>query len=392
MKTASVVIGAGYGDEGKGLVTSTLAHDHDLVVRFSGGSQAAHTVYYKGMNHIFHHFGSGSLQYKPTYLSEHFIVNPITFGTEQEALKEYGIDVSVFIDANCRMTTPFDMLINQALETKRGKDRHGSCGMGINETVLRCTDAHYDFSVYNVAKNMKHMKDMLMCMFDEYYTKRADMLDLDIKYFKNKDDINSIVDHYVLDFVNMIESSTLVDSDILTEFEHVLFEGSQGLMLDEEYGEFPHVTRARTGMTNVLEIMKKEMSDEIPRVYYVTRHYATRHGAGVIEHEFDGAKIFPDATNVPNQWQGSLRYGFLDLNILRETIKKDKVSSFRNNLVVTCLDQKHKLAQSSDYVFSDSTGTIRTMKKKAFLKTIAKDLKLKVWYTDSKDTKRRLKK
>jgi len=390
MKTTSVVLGAGYGDEGKGVVTSTLAHDHDLVVRFCGGSQAAHTVNYAGINHVFHHFGSGTLQYKPTYLAEEFIVNPIIYCEEKETLRNKNMTPILFIDDKCRLTTPFDMIINQTLEKKRGDKKHGSCGLGINETVTRDEVLDFDLSVYNCAKNIDKLKDMLQHLFETYYVKRADMLDLDVELFKHKEKLDAILDHYIADFAHMCLNSTIVDRDILEEFDHVLFEGSQGLMLDEEYGKFPHVTRGRTGMTNVLKIFEEHKLEKTPKVFYVTRHYMTRHGEGPIDHEFDGTKTLFDRTNIPNEWQGVLRYGILDVETLCSTLKKDRVKGFKNNIVVTCMDQKTKISNSG-IVFMSRNGMMEKLMKKQFLKMINKETRMKVWYTNSSNTKRRLK-
>ena len=83
----SVVIGANYGDEGKGLATDYLASQgtKSLVVRFNGGAQAGHTVVTPdGCRHVFHHFGSGVFAEADTFLSKFFIVNPILFRTEFE--------------------------------------------------------------------------------------------------------------------------------------------------------------------------------------------------------------------------------------------------------------------------------------------------------------------
>src|SRR5687767_2778700 len=130
----SAVIGASYGDEGKGRTVDFLADALTLVVRFNGGAQAGHTVVLPdGRRHVFHHFGSGTFKGAETFLSQHFIMNPIMYCRE---LKELPA-VRVTADPRCRITTPWDMMLNQAVEAKRGNDRHGSCGLGINETVTR---------------------------------------------------------------------------------------------------------------------------------------------------------------------------------------------------------------------------------------------------------------
>ena len=138
----NVVIGAGFGDEGKGLMTDYFAsqaknnYGSGLVVRFNGGSQAAHTVVTpEGKRHVFGHFGSGTLVGLPTYLSSFFAVHPILFREELAKLKVLGLTPKVYVDKECIVTTPFDMLINQIAETVRGENRHGSVGFGVNETV-----------------------------------------------------------------------------------------------------------------------------------------------------------------------------------------------------------------------------------------------------------------
>ena len=86
----SVVIGANYGDEGKGLMTDFLCRQHsaDLVVRFNGGAQAGHTVVTpEGERHVFHHIGSGYFAGVPTYLSKFFVSNPVLFKQEYQELR-----------------------------------------------------------------------------------------------------------------------------------------------------------------------------------------------------------------------------------------------------------------------------------------------------------------
>jgi adenylosuccinate synthase len=119
----------------------------------------------------------------------------------------------------------------------------------------------------------------------------------------------------------------------------VLFEGAQGLLLDAEHRWFPHVTRSRTGLTNVA-ILAQEAGIEALDVTYVTRAYATRHGAGPFPRQVDAS--YPDATNVPNSWQGTLRFERLDLDLLHEAVAADMAASplpVSHRLAVTCLDQ-----------------------------------------------------
>ena len=90
-----------------------------IVVCHNGGAQKGHTVVTKdGIRHVFHHFGSGTFNGASTYLSEEYIVNPIIFRKEWEDLERKGGKIKCYINKNCRITVPFDMLINQMIEEK----------------------------------------------------------------------------------------------------------------------------------------------------------------------------------------------------------------------------------------------------------------------------------
>jgi adenylosuccinate synthase len=111
-------------------------------------------------------------------------------------------------------------------------------------------------------------------------------------------------------------------------------------LLDEQHRWFPYVTRSRTGLTNV-DILAKESGIEALDVTYVTRAYATRHGAGPFPREVLDLS-HADRTNVPNPWQGTLRFGDLDLDLLAESIREDRARTnlpIAHGLAVTCLDQ-----------------------------------------------------
>jgi adenylosuccinate synthase len=117
-----------------------------------------------------------------------------------------------------------------------------------------------------------------------------------------------------------------------------VFEGSQGLLLDQGNREFfPHVTRSHTGLKNVLVLCAQAGIDWI-EPYYVTRTYLTRHGAGPLPGE-DPAVSFPDDTNGENAYQGRLRFGPLGIRALHERVQKDATPAGLYRLVVTHRDQ-----------------------------------------------------
>ena len=178
MKRAKIVIGANYGDEGKGLMTDYFCREAAaqgetcLNVLTNGGPQRGHTVVTpEGIRHIFHHLGSGSFAGADTFFCDAFLINPMIFRGEYEALRRAGADFRVFVHPACRWTTPYDMILNQMAEEFRGGKRHGSCGFGIWETVLRCRKGagSRTFGECDEAA----VREVLIFMRDEYVPARA---------------------------------------------------------------------------------------------------------------------------------------------------------------------------------------------------------------------------
>ena len=135
--TNKAVIGLGFGDEGKGLFTDYLCSQviNPLVIRFSGGQQAGHTVVYEGVRHVFSNFGAGTLRGAPSYFAKTCTIDPVGIVNELSVLLDKGVTPLLFIDSHCPVTTPFDIRYNQA------NNQHGSCGVGVGATFNR--EEHY---------------------------------------------------------------------------------------------------------------------------------------------------------------------------------------------------------------------------------------------------------
>ena len=349
MSFAQAVIGAGLGDEGKGKTVDFLAYQlrdqHPIVVRFNGGAQAGHTVETPdGKRHSFHQFGAGTIAGAETYLSQFFIINPSSFVTEGKILQDLSAFMRPKIDGNCRVTTPYDILLNQAAETYRGNNKHGSCGFGVNETVTRHENADFRLEFKDLYTKEK-IEKKLNKIQNEWVPARIEALNIEISenlshFFKS----SAIKDDFLRDCEWLISHSLATDIDCLHD-RRIIFEGAQGLLLDEEHPNFPYVTRSKTGLTNVVSILDYLDIDDLS-VTYVTRCYATRHGVGPLPWELPGPpyKNIVDKTNVINYWQDELRFGWLDLNILEKAIKDDFaiLDDYYDralNIHVTCLDQ-----------------------------------------------------
>jgi len=343
MKSAKVVIGSAFGDEGKGLLVDKYAAENDqpIVCRFSGGANAGHTVVTPdGTRHVFSHFGAGTLAGASTHLSEFFIVNPFLWRKEAEALQDAGCWSRMTINGKALMSTPYDMLINQMVERQRGSARHGSVGVGINETVHRCSIPLWHTPAAYAGKHF--LKRALLDIRDGYVFQRLN--DLGIQLDDAQEYIfrsERLIDDFVASARDMAAHTILADDDIMLRHRTIIFEGSQGLLLDENHSYFPHVTRARTGLTNVSTIANNIGIDHLD-VTYVTRAYTTRHGRGPLPHE-DKSLRYADDTNQPNEFQETLRFAPLDVVFLGETIMNDlryaRFSNISPSLAVTHLDQ-----------------------------------------------------
>lgn len=315
-----VVIGQNFGDEGKGQVTDYFAHESYLnkenciVVLSNGGSQRGHTVTAPlGQRHVFHHFGSGTFELAHTYIPECFIINPMNFVMEYKELIKNKVTPYVFINPNCKVTTPYDMIANQIIEESRGDNRHGSCGIGIWETILRNGITFGEMA----RKNDSEKAQYLHFIRDGYFTNR-----ISNKGIKPDNKWNKIIysdgliEHYIKDLNMMCSIISYASNDILKNYKNIIFENGQGLLLDQNisgYGK--NTTPSNTGLQNPAKIIK-EMHDVDVEVCYVTRTYMTRHGIGRFDTECNlniiSSKVSNDFTNHTNEFQGSLRFGILD--------------------------------------------------------------------------------
>jgi len=361
--TAIAVIGANYGDEGKGLATDffTRKLNAPLVARCNGGSQAGHTVQTEDKRHVFGHVGSGAFAGAATYLSEAFIINPIMLRKELGELKTRQ---TIFASPQCRVSTIYDMAINSLIELKRGVERHGSCGMGINETVTRHAAGFHltaDMIKPNASYAPTPRNDYLLERVENIRDRWVPMRILELGI--SRDDFNAGGQLY-FDMLKM--SAEKVTEELLynSEYFHLndpkdflkdrtlIVEGAQGLMLDEFLGEFPHVTRSVTGLASSIRAAAECGKTKIQPIY-MSRSYFTRHGAGELLYE--GLKITDkeletDHTNVLNPWQGEIRYAPLNLHemswFIREDMKRAQyvaqvfgVEIKPPKLFITCMDQ-----------------------------------------------------
>ncbi len=357
MQKAIAVIGMNYGDEGKGHITNFLSDQNTLNIRFNGGAQASHAVFLSdGRYHIFHHFGSGSLRGARTLLASHFIVNPLIFAREAWELSSKIHLREVFIDPRCRVTTPFDMAINEFNAIYRKKN--DTCGAGINETVERSLYRQLKITIRDfMEKSESELRAVLELIQYEYVPHRIKELDLPADEFNrfltsNTGDKEVVIDGFLKIRSWMITSPVVIwpDDNLIDRFlakdktRKVVFEGAQGMLLDQKRKEFmPYLTRSSTGVDNIMELLKTVKTPLDFEVCLVTRSYLTKHGDGPIWNHIPGRLPFSEVreeTNRENQWQGKMRYGYLNYQWYMKAIEETegKVGNSAVNVAMTCVD------------------------------------------------------
>ncbi len=313
------VVGLGFGDEGKGHVVAWLCSNSKkpIVIRFCGGHQVGHTVIHNDIRHVHASFGSGTLLGVPTLWSANTF-SPTHFLNEFEVLEEKKINPKIYVHAKTPITTPFEILKNEFYENLF---KHGSCGVGYGTTIER---EKLFFSLL--------VEDM---RFPSVFKEKLKQIE---KFYKGMPiGIKTISETEIKKFLldcNKAYQNIIIrynQDNVLKHFETHIYESSQGLMLDQNIGFFPHVTRGS---------IRCEYTDH--EIYYVTRAYQTRHGNGPMTNEDIPYFLInnPKETNVYNEYQGEFRKTVLDLDLLSYAIVKDldHNNSLNKNLVITCLD------------------------------------------------------
>jgi adenylosuccinate synthase len=358
------VIGLGFGDEGKGLVVDYLCSKSpdSLVVRYCGGHQVGHTVVHDGIRHVFSNFGSGALRGSNTYWSKFCTVEPVGLIREADILKEHGKTAGIFIDERCPITTPWDIYHNRE---KNHKTKHGSVGVGFGSTIQR------EENFYSLT--------FLDLFYEDIFNAKLQAI---AKYY-GEEEYNPVdLENFIDSCCKIPHRTNIIRVRDIPKAHDYIYEGSQGLLLDQHYGFFPNVTRSNTGTKNILAL-----GDYMFEVFLVTRAYQTRHGNGFMTNEGKphNIKSNPMETNKLHPYQGEFRRSLLDLSLLEYAIAKDEyVSRCHNkNLVITCLDHIE-----SDYRFTYEGSIYGFVNEEDFVLKISKILKIRnIYLSHSEDSK-----
>jgi adenylosuccinate synthase len=367
MARQHIILGMGYGDEGKGVFTDYLASklESPVVIRFNGGHQCGHTVRHsRGHMHVFSNFGAGSFRQIPTFFSRFCTIDPMGILREYKALQSLGVKPVLFVDPLAMVTTPFDKLYNINDESNRV---HGTVGVGFGATVERNQATHKLFVQDLFFPAILRRK--IEAVRDYYRAKlKAGGIDsclaaLELEMMRIGQFLYEA--EVCRDIIQLVTEKQL----FAMRFANHIFEGGQGILLDMDFGIFPNVTRSNTTGKNAFEMLCRNGIATDTTVYYLTRAYQTRHGNGWMSSEKYPVTLVNNEheTNGPGGHQGEFRTGMLDTDMLRYALQCDASFSgeAEKQMVISCMDQL------TSYRYLSAGNVLLSPDRDSFLKQIA---------------------
>jgi adenylosuccinate synthase len=318
-----VIMGAQWGDEGKGKIVDLLTRDADTIVRFQGGNNAGHTLVVGGKKVILHLIPSGILhEGKTCLIGNGVVLDPEVFFREVDGLAENGIAVDpdrLRISRKAHVIMSYHRLIDSAREQhKAGDDKIGTTGRGIGpcyeDKMARIGIRAGDFADKKLlrAKIEKGLVEK-NALFTGLYG--MDPLDADAVY----EEILPVADRiipYLTDVSSVIQEAVARDGG-------VLFEGAQGTHLDIDHGTYPFVTSSNTvaGNASSGSGCSPKLLD---RIVAIVKAYTTRVGSGPFPTELDssaGDHLQEKGAEFGATTGRKRRCGWLDLAVLRESVR-----------------------------------------------------------------------
>jgi adenylosuccinate synthase len=329
----TVIVGAQWGDEGKGKVVDLLAENADLIIRFQGGNNAGHTIVREGTKWAFHLIPSGILYPgKLCAIGNGVVIDPKVLTGELDTLRAKGIDLSgLRISANAHLIMPYHLLLDSAGEARLGKLQIGTTRRGIGPCY---------------ADKAARMGIRVQDLLDEKILKKKIALAMEPKrqalrpFAKAPElDLQSMTEEYVTyghRIEQYIADTARLTWDVLDAGGEVIFEGAQATMLDIDHGTYPFVTSSNP-YAGAATIGAGVGPTDIDEVWGVAKAYATRVGAGPFPTELDDQ--LGDALREAGGEYGTTtgrprRTGWIDLVALRYAARLNTLTA----LAVTKLD------------------------------------------------------
>lgn len=329
------IIGAQWGDEGKGKITDLLGAKSDVVVRYQGGNNAGHTIIVGEKKIVLHLIPSGILHPHCVSVIGHGVVfDPESFLKELEMVKATGVKVTpdnLKISENTSLITFYNRLLDGQRESK-GPVKIGTTGKGIGPA--------YEDKVSRKGLKVKDLFDMktLMTKLHDNLTEKAVLFEklYDVAYPSVEEEaerlfeLGKTIKPFACDTFSFLDQAALAGKKFL-------YEGAQGVLLDVDYGSYPYVTSSSTSFGGIYTGAGLPSLKQVDEVIGITKAYTTRVGEGPFPTElFDevGEKIQTIGAEFGATTGRKRRCGWLDLPLLKYSVKSSKLTS----LALTKLD------------------------------------------------------
>ena len=333
MSNSLIVVGAQWGDEGKGKVIDLLTSQAEAVVRFQGGHNAGHTLVINGQKTVLHLIPSGIFNDAKCIIGNGVVLHIPTLLDEIKSLitKNIDIETKLLISSQCPLILPTHILLDDARENALGNQAIGTTGRGIGP-------AYED----KVARRAIHLMDLLDPVI--FKQKLSTLMSyhnfiLESLYQAKPEDTEKVGDLW-LSFVDTIRpfiaDTTSVINAMLKNKSNVLFEGAQGSMLDIDHGTYPYVTSSNT-VAGAASTGTGIGPGAFNKILGITKAYTTRVGSGPFPTELndDNGKHLADVGVEFGATTGRpRRCGWLDVVALRKAIINNSIS----HLCLTKLD------------------------------------------------------
>ncbi len=328
-----VIVGAQFGDEGKGKITDLLAERADAIVRFQGGNNAGHTIVRGGQTWKLHLMPSGILHPgKLCVIGNGVVLDPKVLTDELDELRRRRVDTRALrISANAHVIMPYHLMLDHAGEAKLGKLQIGTTRRGIGP-CYEDKAARLGIRVQDLLDEKILKKKIVTALEPKRLTLRPFAKD-------PKLDLQAMTDEY-LTYGHRLEAYIADTSRLVLERldrgELVVFEGAQGALLDLDHGTYPFVTSSNP-VAGAACVGAGVGPKDIDEIWGVTKAYGTRVGSGPFPTELDGA--FAEMLRERGGEYGTTtgrprRIGWLDLVALRYAARLNSMTA----LAVTKLD------------------------------------------------------
>lgn len=337
-----ILLGTGFGDEGKGKFVDWSSKDYDIICRYSGGCNAGHTIIVEGEKTVLHLIPSGILRDNCiNVIGTGAVIDPILLRKEIKELESKGVQVKnkLHISQRCHLTLPTHKWLDKSSEMLRGSNKIGTTGKGICPTYMDKVGRNgirigeifnSDLEKKYGLLKQKHLSIMTQHN-PEYSSQYSNLLSEIIGHEFGKTIISS--DEEWLSACEFLKGYSIIDTQIFLweqsrEGKKILAEGSQGTGLDIDWGTYPWVTTSSTGSGGVITGLGVS-PHHINKIIGITKPYLTRVGQGPMITEIKG-EVAEKIVDIGKEWGATTgrkrRPGWLDLPLLNYSIRVNGIT------------------------------------------------------------------